>query len=195
MFGLFKKRITPEELGIGVMQLAINHLVTHADQSIAWCFEGFDASGQNENTIGKYLEQFLLKNGVSTEVQRRYTVQFSHAVIQTVAQKFDPSISKQITRGAMSAMKKGPDYDFDSVFSRIDDSNQGRIKFGQKIDALASDSPGTNVARYLLAECLVPSVKKSTAFFDNFNSIASTVGGSMGTVNRAFDFVLGKFKL
>ena len=153
------------------------------------------ASGQDENTIGKYWEQFLVKNGVSEEVQRRYIIRFSHAVIQTAAQKYDLSVRKQITRGAMSVMKKGPDYDFDSVFSRVEEINQGRVRFNPKIDALSSEGPGTNIARYLLAECLVPGVKKATAFFDNFGLLASTIGGSVGTVNRAVDFVLGKFKL
>jgi hypothetical protein len=195
MFGLFKKRITPEELGYSVMRLAIDHLVTHADQSIAWCFEGFDASGQNEKTIGKYWEQFLVKNGVSVEVQRHYTVWFAHAVIQTAVQRYDYSIRKRITQGAMSAMKTGPDYDFEYVFSQIEEINQGKGKFSKKIGALISDTPGTDVARYLLAECLVPGVKKNSAFFDNFGILASTFFGSMGTVNRAIDFMLGKFKL
>lgn len=193
MFGLFKKRITPEELGTGVMQLALDHLVTNAKQSMAWCYEGFDASQQNENSIGKYWDQFLAKNGVSEDVQRRYIVRFSHAVIQTTAQRFDLQTRKQIARGAMSAMKTSPDYDFDGVFSEVE--GLGRVKFGPKIDALTADGPGANIAKYLLAECLVPGVKKSRPFFENFGLIASTIGGSIGTASRAIDYGLGKFKL
>ena len=97
------------------------------------------------------------------------------------------------------------DYDFVRSYDALENVYRGQHKFGPTIEGLSNPgvmasylpNPKTAVlnAKYLIETFAIPRMPNSKPFIDEFQSYSSTAGASIGTVSRAMNHILAKFKL
>lgn len=190
MFGLFKKRATPGEFGHGVVHLALDWLTADAGRSLATRFENFDASRGWTN--------FLASEGVSMETQKLYFRLFTHSAVQGVCTQFEEGMRREITEGAIGGFRTKPDgYDFKATYITLEEIYRGEYKFNEKLvplknlEAKIHFLPNPNVgvlnAKYLIESFIIPHMKNSGAFIDDFQGYSSTVCVAVGLVQRAMN--------
>jgi len=85
MFGIFKKKVTPEEFGEGVVQLASEWISADAARSLGMRFENFDAS--------QGWKKFLEHVGVPVETQLLYIRFVRHCAMWPAAGSVDTRLS------------------------------------------------------------------------------------------------------
>ena len=200
MFNLFKKKASPEDFGYSVLALADNWLLADAGQSLALRFDDFDAS------MG--WPTFLERKGVTAPLGKFYARLYSHCAIQGTCTQFDAHTRRAMTQGAISAYRnKQEGYDFESTFSTLEAAYHGKHRFGGSIDALSNDGArllfvpyayqdvGVSNAKYLLSTFIIPKMKNSQLFIEDFEGFSSTVSASIGTVRRAMDQMFKSFKI
>lgn len=199
VFGLFKKKATPEEFGRAVFHLASDFLASDAGRSLGMRFENWDGSDGWSN--------FLSRKGMPMAAQKLHYRLFSHCAVQAVCTQFDAGTSKGITRGAtVTAFSSAPDgYNFETTYATLEAAYRGQHKFDRRVEPLSNVDahinflPNQNVgvvnAKYLIESFVIPNMQNGQAFIDDFKSYSSTVCAAIGTVRRAMDHVFGSFKL
>ena len=200
MFNLFKKKASPEDFGHSVLAIADNWLLADAGQSLALRFADYDAS------MG--WPAFLERKGITTPLGKLYARLYAHCAVQGACTQFDNYTRRAMTRGAIGAYRNKLDaYDFESTFTTLEAAYRGQHRFDKKIDPLSNSGAritflpavyeyvGVNNAKYLLSSFIIPNMKYSQLFIDDFQGFSSTVSASIGTVRRAMDQMFKSFKL
>lgn len=158
VFGLFKKKATPEEFGHAVFHLASDFLASDAGRSLGMRFENWDGSDGWSN--------FLTRKGMPMAAQKLHYRLFSHCAVQAVCTQFDAGTSKGITRGAtVTAFSSAPDgYNFETTYATLEAAYRGQHKFDRRVEPLSNVDahinflPNQNVgvvnAKYLIESFL-----------------------------------------
>jgi hypothetical protein len=103
MFGLFKKKVSPEELGHIAMQWSNEFLVNDAAVSVARLFDDFFDRDTSLTGV-----QFLERHGIPASKTNLYIRLFAHCAVQAASTQFSQDIGRAITRGAMAGFQKRP---------------------------------------------------------------------------------------
>lgn len=120
MFGLFKKKATPGEMGYGVLHYTAEFLAADAGQSLGMRFDGYDASGGWANS--------LERKGITVPTQKLYFRLFTHCAIQAACTQFDEAMRRAITQGAMESFTEKLDgYSFETTYTTLRQSIAGNI--------------------------------------------------------------------
>lgn len=189
MFGLFKKQATPGEIGEAIAHLANDFLAADASRSLGMRFENWDAS----EGWGK----FLLRQGIPMETVRLNFILFAHCAVQAACTDLDESKRRAITQGAVKgALQISPDgYDFGKTYSALEAIYRGQHKFDRQLEPLSNSDfqypylPNPNVgvlnAKYLIECFVIPNMKNSKAFIDEFHSYSGTVCQGIDMARKA----------
>jgi hypothetical protein len=199
MFGLFKKRVTPSEFGCGILQLVADPLSSDGCRSLAARFPDFVATGG--------MATFLERKGLPLQTQKLYFRLFTHCAIQATTTRFDEGTRRAIVHGALvEGFANSPsDYDFGRTYTALEAAYRGEYKFHRDVeslynfDAQVSWLPNPNAgvlnAKYLIESFVLPHMNNSKAFIDDFRGYSSTVCGTVGTIQRAIEYLLTSFKI
>jgi len=191
MFGLFKKKITPDEFGRVVVSWANEFFVNDAGLSLAHLFDDF----WDDNRPDKG-EQFLERMGIPAPKTNLYIRLFSHCAIHAASTQFSQEAGKAMTRGAMSNYAKTPaGYDFETTYNALEAVYRGRHKFDHGIEALSNPkfdfpflpNPNAGVlnAKYLIENFVISNVNNTTVFGEGFGLYSGTVCGGLNIALRA----------
>lgn len=197
MFG-FKKPITLAEFGQGIVQLANDPLSSDCGRALGMRFENWDGSQ------GWF--RFLERKGISIPIQKLHFRLWTHCAIQATCTQFDEGKRRTITQSAMNAFSETlANYDVASTYNALELVYRGQYKFDPKIAPLSNPEAsiqflpdpkvGVLNAKYLVEAFVIPHMPNSSAFIDDFQSYSSTVCASIGTVSRAMNHILAKFKI
>ncbi len=199
MFGLFKKKTTPDEFGHAVFHTASDFLASDAGRSLGMRFENWDGSGGWSN--------FLLCKGMPVPIQKLHYRLFSHCAIQAACTQFDAGTSRAMTHGAtITAFASAPDgYNFEKTYATLEAAYLGQHKFDRRVEPLSNvdarltflpnQAVGVVNAKYLIESFVIPNMNNSQAFIDDFNGYSSTVSATIGTVRRVMDHLFASFKI
>jgi hypothetical protein len=191
MFGLFKKKITPEEFGRAAISWANEYLVNDAAVSLGRLFDDF----WNRDTSLTGVE-YLERHGIPASKTNLYIRLFAHCSIQAASAQFSWDIRQAIARGAMVGFAKTPEgYDFDKIWDALEMIYHGRHKFDPRIISLNNPKyewpflpyPNAGIlnAKYLIETFVLSNVKNSNVLGDGFSLYSGTVGGGLDIVLRA----------
>lgn len=201
MFGLFKKTISAVELGQGIIQLANEPMSSDCARALAMRFPDW---GDHDGSKG--WSSFIERKGVSVPTQKLHFRFWSHCAIQATCTQFDAGMRRTITQGAMEAFsEKLGGYDFAAMYDALEAAYRGQYKFDPKVEPLSNPNAtihylpnqriGVLNAKCLVEKFAIPYMPNKSAFIDEFQSYSSTVCASIGTVSRAMNHILAKFKL
>src|SRR5262245_4740204 len=122
MFGLFKKKTNPADVGCFVLALANDWLASDALNSLAGRFDDIGSP--------KGWTAFLERKGITTPMGRLYVRLYSHCAIQGAFTQFDYNTRLAMTQGAIAALKDIHEgYDFESTFSTLEAAYHGQHRF------------------------------------------------------------------
>jgi hypothetical protein len=191
MFG-FKKSVTPDQFGEGVLYLANDYITSDASRSLGARFENYDAS--------KGWIPVFQAHGVPIPTVKLYHLLYTHAALQTHFKSFSLADRQAMTRGAMANIADKPAaYDFGKTFNELEASLSDRYIFDPSIAALSNPEirPMTCVpaAKYLLDSFVLANIKNGQAFIIDFKGFSSTFCATVATVHRATEQLLTKVKL
>ena len=199
MFGLFKKQVTPAELGHALFEWTWEFLSTDCGRAIGTAmFNDFDARSGIAN--------FLTAKGISLETQKFHFQLYTHCAIQAGCTPLSEPTRRSITRGAITGgFQSRPNYDFDRTYSTLESAYRGQHKFDGRVEQLSNSNaqlaflpnPNTGVlnAKYLVETFAIPHLANSNILIENFGRYSSTVCSSIATVRRAIDQMFTKVKL
>lgn len=199
MLGLFKKKVTPGEFGHAALHLAGEFLFADAGRSLAMRFEDFDGS--------KGWTNFLERQGVPIPAQRLYNRLFAHCAFQAACTGFNYSTSRDVTEGAaIASFADKPDgYDFGTTYNTLQSAYHGHHTFDTRVvllsnfhaqlDNLRLPNAGVINAKYLIESFIIPNMKNSNSFIDEFESYSGTMCAAVATVSRAIDYQLNSLKI
>jgi hypothetical protein len=198
MFGLFKRQISLAEFGQGVLQLANEPLSSDCSRALGMRFENWDGS--------KGWSNFLLGRGISIPTQKLHFRLWTHCAIQATCTQFDEGQRRTVTQSAMNAFSEQlADYNAESTYNALESVYRGQYKFDPRVAPLTNPEAsihflpdpkaGVLSAKYLVEAFVIPHMLNSSDFIDEFQSYSSTVHASIGTVSRAMNHILGKFKI
>jgi hypothetical protein len=191
MFGLFKKKITPEEFGRTATSWANEFLVNDAAVSLGRLFDDFWDRDTSLTGV-----QYLERHGIPASKTNLYIRLFAHCSIQAASTQFSQDMGRAITRGAMMGFAKMPEgYDFETNYDALEAVYCGRHKFSQRIELLSNPNyewpflpyPNAGIlnAKYLIENFVISNVNNSNVFGDDFSLYSGTVGGGLDIVLRA----------
>jgi hypothetical protein len=197
MFG-FKKKVSVDQFGFGVLQFASSFVSTDCGRSLGMRFENYDASQGWSN--------FLQSVGVPIPALKLYHRLYTHSVLQTAFTQFDSAQRRMMTQGAMDGIQDRPaDYDFLKIVNALETAYKGHYSFSPTVQSLANPearltflpnpNAGVLAAKILVDTFVLPNMKNSRAFIDDFQGYSSTVCATIGTARRAIDDLLTKVKL
>jgi hypothetical protein len=200
MFGLFKTKISAVELGQGIIHLANETLASDSDRALAERFEDYDGSGG--------WDRILERQGVSIQTQGLHYRLFAHCAVQGTCTQYNEPTRRVITESAMKAFKKTDGYDFQDSYNALEAAYRGEHKFIPRIESLdyphgkPNFLPNPNVglinARFLLQSFVIRHMQNSAVFVTEqlqFEGYTATVQASIGTVQRAIEYISQKFKV
>jgi hypothetical protein len=201
MFGLFKKQITVAEFGQGIIHLANGPISSDCNRALAMRFAGW---GDHDGSKG--WSSFLERKGISIPIQKLHFRLWSHCAVQVTCTQFDGTMRRTITQSAMEGFsEKLGGYDFATTYDALEAAYRGQYKFDPKVEPLNNPNAtihylpnqriGVLNAKYLVEKFAIPYMPNKSAFIDEFQSYSSTVCASIGTVSRAMNHILAKFKL
>jgi hypothetical protein len=196
MFG-FKKAVTVDQFGIGVLTFASDFITSDSARSLGMRFENYDASRGWTN--------YLQSVGVPLPTLQLYHRLYTHCVLQTAFTQFSPSHRRIMTQGAMDAFQERPaDYDFAKTFSSLEAAYDGSLKFSPAVQPLTNlearltflpnPNAGVLAAKFLVDSFAMPKMPNGKAFIDDFKGYSSTICATTGTARRAIDDLLTKVK-
>jgi hypothetical protein len=191
MFGMFKKKITPEEFGRTALGWSNEFLVNDAAVSLGGLFDDFWDRDTSEKG-----EQFLERHGIPASKQNLYIRVFAHCAIHAASTKFSEEVGKAITLGAMTGYAKTPaGYDFGATYNALEAVYRGRHRFDRRIEALSNPGfdfsilpyPNAGIlnAKYLIENFVISLVNNTRVLGDGFGSYSGTVCGGLNVVLRA----------
>lgn len=191
MFG-FKKSVTAAQFGEGVLYFAHDYIHQDALRSLGARFENYDAS--------KGWLPVFQANGVPIEIVKLYGLFYTHVVLQTHFKTFSLTHRQAMTRGAMANLAdKPPEYDFAKIFNGLEDAFNDHYNFDPSVASLRNQDLGSSsvvyAAKYLINSFILGNMKNAQAYVKDFHGYSSTVGATVGTVNRATQQVLAKAKV
>ena len=191
MFG-FKKSVSPDQFGEGVLYFANNLIAADASRSLGARFENHDAS--------KGWVPVFQANGVPIPTVKLYHLFYTHAVLQTHFKSFSLAHRQAMTRGAMSNIADKPaGYDFGKTFNDLEAAFDDRYKYDASVASLrnpeARPMTAVSAAKYLVDSFVLANMKNRQAFLDDFRGFSSTICVSVGTVHRATEQLLSKAKI
>jgi hypothetical protein len=196
MFG-FKKAVTVDHFGFGVLQFASEFISGDSGRSLGMRFENYDASRGWSN--------YLQSVGVPIPTLKLYHRLYTHCVLQTAFTQFSSSQRRTMTQGAMDGIQDRPaDYDFNRTFNSLENAFDGSFKFSPavqpltnpeaRLNFLPNPNAGVLATKVLVDIFVIPKMKNSNAFIDDFVGYSSTVCATIGTTRRAVDDLLRKVK-
>jgi hypothetical protein len=203
MFGLFKKAATPDEFGHALFELTWEFVSSDAARALAARFDDFWDTSFASGGYSNYIE----RKGVSMETQKLHYRLFTHCAIQAACTQFDAGMRHAITRGAIAGgfTSKLDGYDFGKTYTTLEAAYLGQYKFVPEVeplfnsDATISWLPNPNVgvlnAKYLIESFIIPNMKNSKAFLDDFAGYSSAVCAPLGSVGRGINHLLRSFKI
>jgi hypothetical protein len=111
-----------------------------------------------------------------------------------------------MVQGAISGLRETPaGYDFGKTFSELESAFDGSYKFDPSIAALDNPNARLHFMAYpnvgiVASKCLInsfvlPKMRNSKAFIDDFVGYSGTFGSSAATANRAADQITAKVRL
>jgi hypothetical protein len=191
MFG-FKKSVTLDEFGAGVLHFADSFITADASRSLGARFENYDASNG-------WVPVFQA-NAVPIPTVKLYHMFYTHAVLQTHFKSFSLNQRQAMTRGATANIANKPAaYDFGKTFSDLEAAFNDQYKFDPSVTPLrnpeARPMPGVSAAKYLIESFVLPNMKNRQAFINDFHGFSSTVCATVATVHRATEQLLTKVKI
>jgi hypothetical protein len=192
MFG-FKKSVTPDQFGEGVLYFANDFIAADASRSLGARFENYDAS--------KGWVPVFQANGVPIPTVKLYHLFYTHAVLQVHFKSFSLIHRQAMTRGAMANIADKPaTYDFGRTFNDLEAAFADQYKFDPSVASLrnpegARPMPGVSAAKYLVNSFILANMKNRQAFLDDFGGFCSTVCATVATVHRATEQLLTKVKI
>lgn len=191
MFG-FKKSVTPDQFGEGVLYFANDFIAADASRSLGARFENYDAS--------KGWVPVFQANGVPIPTVKLYHLFYTQAVLQAYFRTSSQAHRLAITRGAMANIADKPAaYDFGKTFNELEAAFDGRFQFDPSVAALHNPEgrpmTGVPAAKYLLDRFVLANMKNRQAFLDDFVGFSSTICATVGTVHRAAEQLLTKVKI
>jgi hypothetical protein len=191
MFGFFKQKITPEELGHTATKWANEFLVNDAAVSLGILFDDF-FDRDKSLTPAQYLEC----HGIPPAKTHLYIRTFAHCSVQAASTQFNQGTGRAVTRGAMAGFKETPHgYDFETTYNALEKIYRGHHHFQPKIEALDNPSyhwpilpnpkAGILNAKYLIENFVTLYVKNTNVLGDGFSLFSGKVGGGLDIVLRA----------
>jgi hypothetical protein len=201
MFGLFKKKITPEEYGRIATSWGNEFLVNDAAVSLARLFDDFWDRDKSETGV-----QYLERQGIPASKTNLYISLFAHCAIQAASTQFSQHTGRAITQGAMTGFTKTPEgYDFGTTYNALEAVYRGRHKFDPRIEPLNNPNyywrflpyPNAGVlnAKYLIENFVISNVNNTKVLGDGFTGYSGTVGGGLDIVLRAMTQLSKSVKL
>lgn len=198
MFGIFKKTIPIGEFGLWVFKYSDEFISADAMRSLGSRFPNYDAS----RGWGPVFES----NGVPIPTVKLYLLLYSHCVLQTVFKAYSQHHRRAMMQGAISGLRETPaGYDFGKTFSELESAFDGDYKFDPSVASLdnpnarlhfmAYPNVGIVASKYLINSFVLPKMKNSKAFIDDFSGYSGTFGASAATANRASDQITAKVKV
>lgn len=191
MFG-FKKSVTPEQFGEGVLHFASDYIYQDALRSLGARFENYDAS--------KGWLPVFQANGVSVDTVKLYYLYYTHAVLQMNFKSFSLTQRQAMTRGAMANIADKPaSYDFSKTFNELEDAFNDHYKFDPSVAPLRNAEVGSmavvNASKYLINSFILSNMKNAQAYIRDFGSYCATFGATSATAQRATQQILAKAKI
>lgn len=191
MFGLFKKKITPEEFGHTVMSWSNEFLVNDAAVSVALLFDDFFDRDLSLTGV-----QYLERHGIPASKTNLYIRLFAHCAIQAGSTQFGEELGRAMTFGAMTGFQKMPDgYHFETFYSALEAVYGGRHKFDRWIEALHNPeydfpslpNPNSGIlnAKYLIENFVTSYVTSEMILGEGFRSYSGKVCAELNIVRRA----------
>jgi len=191
MFGFFKQKITPEELGHTATKWANEFLVNDAAVSLGLLFDDF-WDRDKSLTPAQYLE----RHGIPPSKTHLYIRTFAHCSVQAASTQFNQDTGLAVTRGAMTSFKETPQgYDFETTYNALEAVYRGQRHFHPSIEALNNPNyhwpilpnpkAGILNARYLIETFVALYVKNTKVLGDGFSLFSGKVGGGLDIVLRA----------
>jgi hypothetical protein len=191
MFGLFKKKISPEEFGRTATSWANEFLVNDAAVSLGRLFDDF--SDRDTSLTGV---QYLERHGIPASKTNLYIRLFAHCAVQAASTQFSQETGQAITRGAMTGFKITPEgYDFGTTYNALEAVYRGRHKFDPWIEPLNNPKyqwpflpyPNAGIlnAKYLIENFVISNVSNRDVLGYSFSLFSGTVGGGLDIVLRA----------
>ena len=201
MFGLFKKKISPEEFGRTVVSWGNEFLVNDAAVSLARLFDDFWDRDTTEKGA-----QFLERHGIPASKQNLYIRLFAHCAVQAASTQFSQETGKEIAWGAMTNFAKAPEgYDFGTTYTALEAVYRGRHKFDRRIEPLSNPNyewpflphPNAGIlnAKYLIENFVISNVNNNNVLGEGFRLYSGTVGGGLDIVLKAMTQISKSFKL
>ena|SRR5665213_2756620 len=198
MFGLFKKTIPISEFGLWVLRYSDEFISSDALRSLASHFPNYDAS--------RGWTPVFESNGVPKPTVKLYIRLYSHCILQTVFKGYSQHHRRTMVQGAISGMQETPaGYDFGKIFGEVEAAFDGDYKFepsvarldnpNARLHFMAYPNVGIAASKYLINSFILPNMKNSKAFIDDFAGYSATFCSSVATANRASDQITAKVKL
>jgi hypothetical protein len=203
MLGILKKTMTPAELGYGIVHVSEEILFMDSARSLATRFDGYFG---DPDPSGGFMSKFLERKRVSDTVSGLHHLLFTHCAIQAACTQFDEGMRKAITHGAMQSFMNPPDsYDPGRTYTALESAYSGKYRFDRRVEPLSNSDakftslPNPNIgvinAKYLIESFVIPNVKNSQAFIDDFKGYSATAFAAVATVCRAIDYILTSFEI
>jgi hypothetical protein len=197
MFG-FKKTIPIAEFGLTVLRYSAEFISNDALRSLGSRFPNYDAS--------RGWSPVFQANGVPVPIVQLYHRLYTHCVLQTTFKGYSPVHRRAMVLGAISGLADAPGgYDFGKTFSELETAYEGDYKFDPSVEPLtnpearlpfmAYPNVGILAAKYLINSFVIPNMRNSKAFIDDFKGYSGTIGSSVATANRAADQITSKVKI
>jgi hypothetical protein len=191
MFG-FKKSVTPSDFGQATLYYATTFITADASRSLGSRFENYDAS--------RGWVAVFQANGVPISTVKLYHLFYAHAVLQCNFKSFPLAHRQAMTRGAMANIADKPTaYDFGKTFTDLEAAFDDQYKFDPSVAYLRGPDVhplnGASAAKYLVSSFVIPNMRNSRAFLDDFTSFSSNVCATVATVRRATEQLLTKVKI
>ena len=201
--GILKRTMTPAELGYGILHVSDEILFMDSVRSLATRFDGY--FGDPDLPSG-FMNKFLERKDVSDTVRGLHHLLFTHCAIQAACTLFDEGMRKAITHGAMQSFTKPHDsYDMGRTYTTLESAYSGKHGFDRRVEPLTNSDaqftwlPNPNVgvinAKYLIESFVIPNLKNSQTFIDDFKGYSATVFEAVVTVCLTIDYILTSFEI
>jgi hypothetical protein len=128
--------------------------------------------------------RFLERKGIAASTQTLYYHLFAHCSIQAAATEFDAGTRRAMTHGAVvEAFSIKPDgYDFETTYTTLE---AALTNLNHQFDYLPNPNVGVLNAKYLIENFVIPNMKNSNAFIDDFQLYSGTVCQGVSIARRA----------
>lgn len=201
VFGLFKKKITPEEFGRTAASWGNEFLVSDAAVSLGHLFDDFFDRDTSLTGV-----QYLERHGIPAPKTNLYIRLFAHCAIQAASTQFSQETGRAITQGAMTGFQKTPEgYDFGTTYNELEAVYRGRHKFDPRIERLNNPNyhwpflpyPNAGVlnAKYLIENFVISNVNNANVLGDGFALYSGKVSAGLDIVLRAMTQLSASVKL